>query len=86
MLAQGDTNTVLACSFVSRYNGIKFAHVEAGLRSFSDNDPYPEELNRKLADHNAFVHFAPDKIAVDNLRQEGIKENANSQEIQSLTF
>ncbi|MCZ8285763.1 MAG: UDP-N-acetylglucosamine 2-epimerase, partial [Bacteroidia bacterium] len=48
ILAQGDTNTVLAASTAGRYNGIKFSHIEAGLRSFSDNDPYPEEMNRKL--------------------------------------
>lgn len=75
ILAQGDTNSVLAASIVSRYNGIKFAHVEAGLRSFSYNDPYPEELNRKMAGHNAEVHFAPDKTAVTNLQNEGIKKN-----------
>lgn len=75
ILAQGDTNTVLATSIVSRYNKIKFAHVEAGLRSFSDSDPFPEEMNRKLAGHGAFVHFAPDKIAIANLQKEKIKDN-----------
>ncbi len=42
ILAQGDTNTVLASAIVSFYNNIKFAHLEAGLRTFDFNNPYPE--------------------------------------------
>lgn len=74
IIAQGDTNTVFAASMAGKYNSVKFAHVEAGLRSFSDHDPFPEEMNRKLVGANSYVHFAPEKNAVKNLQQEGIRK------------
>ena len=48
ILAQGDTNTVFASAVVSFLNKIKFAHLEAGLRTFDYFNPYPEEYYRRI--------------------------------------
>lgn len=76
ILAQGDTTTVMAASMVAFYNNIDFAHVEAGLRSFNMQHPFPEEFNRKIAGITAKYHFAPTVTSKKNLLQENIsKEN-----------
>jgi UDP-N-acetylglucosamine 2-epimerase (non-hydrolysing) len=72
ILAQGDTTTVMAASMVSFYNRIKFAHLEAGLRSFDIENPFPEEFNRKIASISADYHFSPTSISSKNLLNEGI--------------
>lgn len=70
--AQGDTTTVMASAMVSFYNGIKFAHIEAGLRSFDFENPFPEEYNRRIASISADYHFCPTRISEENLLNEGI--------------
>lgn len=72
ILAQGDTNTVFASAVVSFLNKIKFAHLEAGLRTFDYFNPYPEEYYRRIASLSSEIHFAPTEIAKENLIKEGI--------------
>lgn len=74
IIAQGDTTTVMASSMVSFYNNIKFAHIEAGLRSFDFDNPFPEEYNRRIAAIAADFHFCPTKISENNLINEGISQ------------
>jgi len=71
VVVQGDTTTAYALAQMAFYNGVKVAHVEAGLRTFDFANPYPEELNRVLISRLAYIHFAPTKQAVLNLQQEG---------------
>jgi UDP-N-acetylglucosamine 2-epimerase (non-hydrolysing) len=71
VVVQGDTTTAFALAQMAFYNGIKVAHVEAGLRTFDLANPYPEELNRVLISKLAHIHFAPTKQAFLNLQQEG---------------
>jgi UDP-N-acetylglucosamine 2-epimerase len=71
ILAQGDTTTVLASAFVAFYNGVRFGHVEAGLRTGDLQAPYPEEMNRKVADVVADLFFAPTSRAQAALLAEG---------------
>src|SRR5436190_20820452 len=65
VLAQGDTTTVLAASLVAHYHRARFGHVEAGLRTGDNFRPFPEEVNRRLADIVADAWFAPTPRAGD---------------------
>jgi len=71
VLAQGDTNSVLATSLVCSSLGIAFGHVEAGIRSFDLT--MPEEINRRITGVASNFHFAPSTKAVFNLLLEGIE-------------
>lgn len=73
VIVQGDTTTAWALAQMAFYNGIKVAHIEAGLRTFDLENPYPEELNRTLITHVADINFAPTKHAYDNLVKYGAK-------------
>ena len=74
IVAQGDTTTVLAAALVSYYCRTKFAHVEAGLRTRDKYQPWPEEINRTLADSIADRMFAPTQSSKDALLREGLDE------------
>jgi len=72
LVVQGDTTTTFAASLAARYGKVPVAHVEAGLRSFDDSNPYPEELHRRLTTVLADYHFAPTALARANLVNEGV--------------
>ena len=72
ILAQGDTTSVMVSSVVSFYNNIRFAHLEAGLRTYDYQNPFPEEFNRRVTGLVTQIHFAPTSLACENLRKEGI--------------
>ncbi len=71
VLVQGDTTTVMAASLVAYYHRIKVGHVEAGLRTGDKFQPFPEEVNRRIADVLADLYFAPTE---DN-KQALLREN-----------
>lgn len=75
VVVQGDTTSVLAASLAAFYNHIPVAHVEAGLRTFNLQSPWPEEANRVLTTRLADIHFAPTHANQQNLLKEGIPEN-----------
>ena len=72
VLVQGDTNTALAAARAATKSKCMVGHVEAGLRSHNIARPFPEEANRIEIAQLATVHFAPSKIAAQNLANEGI--------------
>ena len=72
VLAQGDTDSVLAAALAAHKNRYVFGHVEAGLRNY--NFWMPEESNRRLADHISNFLFAPTDISKKNLLRENIPE------------
>jgi len=72
MLVQGDTTTIFASSLAAFYCKVPVGHVEAGLRSYDKFNPYPEELNRRLADVLTDYFFAPTDMAKNNLQKEGV--------------
>lgn len=65
----GDTNSSLAGALAARYEKIKVAHIEAGMRSHTD---MPEETNRVIIDHIASVNFCANENAMANLSREGL--------------
>ena len=74
VLAQGDTTTVAITSLLAYYRRIKFGHVEAGLRTHDKWQPFPEEINRRVAGVIADLHFAPTDWSKKNLLNEGISK------------
>lgn len=74
VMAQGDTTTVLVASLVSFYRQIPFGHVEAGLRTGDKRRPFPEEINRRLADVVADLYFAPTERSRRALLSEGVSD------------
>ena len=72
VLVQGDTTNAAACAYAANLHGVSVAHNEAGLRTFDNKNPYPEELNRKLISSISDMHFAPTELNKKNLIKEGI--------------
>lgn len=72
VVVQGDTATALAGAVAARYRRIRVAHVEAGLRSGDINQPWPEEINRRLISAVAALHLAPTQSAAEALRREQV--------------
>lgn len=75
VLAQGDTTTVAITSLLAYYRRIKFGHVEAGLRTHDKWQPFPEEINRRVAGVIADLHFAPTDWSRQNLLREGVSDD-----------
>ena len=71
VVGQGDTTTAFVAALAAFYRRVPFAHVEAGLRTASIDDPFPEEFNRRAAGLIASLHFPPTDWARDNLLREG---------------
>jgi len=75
VLVQGDTTTVAAASLAAFYARVKVGHVEAGLRTGDKWQPFPEEINRRVAGGIADLHFGPTERARRNLLREGIPDD-----------
>ncbi len=71
VVVQGDTTSTFIGALAAFHEGIKVAHVEAGLRSGDLSKPFPEEANRRLVSQIATLHFAPTPRARQNLIAEG---------------
>jgi UDP-N-acetylglucosamine 2-epimerase (non-hydrolysing) len=72
VLVQGDTTTTFCAALAAFYAGVPVGHVEAGLRTWDMQQPFPEEMNRVLTGRLAALHFAPTERAARNLVKEGI--------------
>ncbi len=72
LLVQGDTVTATAAGLAGYYSGTPVAHVEAGLRTYDNRAPWPEEGSRRMLSAIADLHFAPTELAAANLLREGI--------------
>ncbi len=71
VLVQGDTTTVMTSALAAYYRRIRIGHVEAGLRTYDKFQPFPEEINRRIAGVIADLHFAPTEHSRQNLLREG---------------
>jgi UDP-N-acetylglucosamine 2-epimerase (non-hydrolysing) len=72
ILVQGDTTSAMVGSMVGFYRRVRVGHIEAGLRTADLTQPFPEEMNRRVADLCADLCFAPTPWARDNLLREGV--------------
>ncbi|MGE3609190.1 MAG: non-hydrolyzing UDP-N-acetylglucosamine 2-epimerase [Bacteriovoracaceae bacterium] len=71
----GDTTTSMAAALAAFYQRIDVAHIEAGLRTYDQYSPYPEEINRQFTSRIAKFHFAPTEQSKENLLSEKIPED-----------
>jgi UDP-N-acetylglucosamine 2-epimerase (non-hydrolysing) len=74
LLIQGDTTTVMTAAMLAYFHKVRVGHVEAGLRTGDKWQPFPEEINRKVAGVIADLHFAPTETARKNLLAEGVPD------------
>ncbi len=87
VVVQGDTTSAMAAALWAFNRQIPVAHVEAGLRTY-EQDPYPEEANRRIIAACTKWHFAPTPRARDNLLREGYRdvEMAGNTSIDALSM
>jgi UDP-N-acetylglucosamine 2-epimerase (non-hydrolysing) len=75
VIVHGDTTTAFASALAAFYLQTQVLHVEAGLRTFDLQSPFPEEFNRTAISLLSKHHFAPTAIACENLINQGIKNS-----------
>jgi len=73
VLIQGDTTTACAIAQGAFYNQVKVGHIEAGLRTYDVENPFPEEANRRIISQLACFNFAPTPRALSSLQKEGAR-------------
>ncbi len=71
VIVQGDTATTLSAALAGFFRHVPVVHVEAGLRTYDLESPFPEEGNRRLVTQVASLHLAPTVSAAANLFREG---------------
>jgi len=74
VLVQGDTTTVMSVALACFYRRISIGHVEAGLRTWDMQNPFPEEANRVITGKLARWHFAPTDGSRQNLLRDGVPD------------
>jgi UDP-N-acetylglucosamine 2-epimerase (non-hydrolysing) len=72
VMVQGDTASAFACAIAAFNRGLKIYYLEAGLRSYNMQHPYPEEAYRQMIARIADVNFAPTQLSAENLRLERV--------------
>ena len=72
MLVQGDTTSVVGLSLAALHRKIKVIHLEAGLRTYDYENPYPEENNRRIVSSIATIHLCPTQLNALNLINEKV--------------
>ncbi len=76
VLVQGDTTTVMTVALACFYHGIPVGHVEAGLRTWDIQNPFPEEANRVIAGKLSKWHWAPTEGSRQNLLKDGVTDQS----------
>lgn len=77
VLVQGDTTSALGMALWAFNNKIKIIHLEAGLRTYNFDHPYPEEANRQLISRLSHIHFCATEQNKQNLLQESLNYKNN---------
>ena len=77
IIVQGDTTSVVGLALAGLHRKIGVIHLEAGLRTYDNDNPYPEENNRRIVSTLASIHLCPTKNNKENL----LRENIDAQKI-----
>ena len=72
VLVQGDTASAFGCALSSFHNKIKIIHLEAGLRTYDNDNPYPEESYRQMISRISDINFCPTELSYNNLISENV--------------
>ena len=75
VLVQGDTATSFGVALAAFHREIKVIHLEAGLRTYDNKNPYPEEAYRQFTSRITDIHLCPTLLNRDNL----LRENAQGE-------
>lgn len=73
VLVQGDTTSAMIVALSAFHHGKQIIHLEAGLRSYDNMNPFPEEVNRKIISQLANIHLCPTRQSLQNLEKEQIQ-------------
>lgn len=73
VMVQGDTASAFACALAAYNRRIKILYLEAGLRSYNLDHPYPEEAYRQMIARIANINFAPTSLSKENLLNEKVQ-------------
>ena len=77
LIIHGDTASAYSGALWGFLNGIPVFHVEAGLRTFDHQNPFPEEFYRESIARSSSLNFCPTPISYNNLIREGVNEEKN---------
>ena len=72
LFVQGDTTSVFGMALAAFHRGITIIHLEAGLRTYDNKHPFPEEFNRRSVSCMADIHLCPTSAAADILKSEKV--------------
>ena len=72
VLVQGDTASAFACAVAAFNRQKKIYYLEAGLRSYNLEHPYPEEGYRQMIARISDVNLCPTDLSRDNLISEKV--------------
>ncbi len=78
VIVQGDTLTAQQCALAAFYQKIEIAHIEAGIRTNDIDNPFPEELARRIISQISSLNFAPSQTALTNLEAEKVMHKKKS--------
>lgn len=73
ILVQGDTTSVAGLAITAMHRRIKIIHLEAGLRTYDRENPFPEENNRRIVSAIADIHLCPTEENYMTLIQEKVQ-------------
>lgn len=72
VLVQGDTGSALGCALAAHHRKIEVIHLEAGLRTYDLDNPYPEESYRQMISRIAKINLCPTRLSFENLLHEKV--------------
>jgi len=62
VLVQGDTATAYAMALSAFHHQIPIIHLEAGLRTYDNENPWPEEFYRQCISRMSSIHLTPSEV------------------------